>query len=120
MGKVETQISAERDSQFLSCLLFDRNSPMKTARRWLASIVLLALAVLDSNGAPNKEGHGSPPYRPVVRFRHKVLMAFFLHLLCVTTNASAFAKYETNYHSAFFSHQMTLLWLLFFCPLQKT
>uniref|UniRef100_A0A3B4TZC3 Follistatin-like 5 n=1 Tax=Seriola dumerili TaxID=41447 RepID=A0A3B4TZC3_SERDU len=44
---------------------------MKTARWWSAAILLLGLAVLGADGRPNKEGFGLPPYRPVVRFRHK-------------------------------------------------
>ncbi|XP_034454238.1 follistatin-related protein 5 isoform X2 [Hippoglossus hippoglossus] len=48
-----------------------RKRPMKTARWWSAAILLLGLAVLSADGRPNKEGFGSPPYRPVVRFRHK-------------------------------------------------
>lgn len=82
---------------------------MKTARWWSAAILLLGLSVLDADGRPNKEEFGSPPYRPIVRFRHKVLIAFFFHLLSVTRRMCAFAKYETNYSGAFVLHQMSLL-----------
>lgn len=64
---------------------------MKTARWWSAAILLLGLAVIGANGRPNKEGFGSPSYRPVVRFRHKVLIAFFFHLLSIKRGVGAFA-----------------------------
>ena len=92
---------------------------MKTARWWSFAVSLLGLAVLGTNGGPNKQGFGSPPYRPVVRFRHKVLIAFLFHLLSITRRLFAFAKYEANYSGAFMLHQMILLWWLFFCPLEK-
>ncbi|XP_017272968.1 follistatin-related protein 5 isoform X1 [Kryptolebias marmoratus] len=44
---------------------------MKTARWWSVAFLLLGLDVLGTSGRPNKEGFGSPPYRPVVKFRHK-------------------------------------------------
>uniref|UniRef100_A0A8C5GBS0 Follistatin-related protein 5 n=1 Tax=Gouania willdenowi TaxID=441366 RepID=A0A8C5GBS0_GOUWI len=48
-----------------------RERPMKTARPWSAALILLGLLVLGANGRPNKDGFGSQPYQPVVRFRHK-------------------------------------------------
>lgn len=93
---------------------------MKTARWWSAAILLLGLAVLGADGRPNKEGFGLPPYRPVVRFRHKVLIVFFFNLLSVTRDLSAFAKYKTNYSGTFLLHQMTLPRWLFFCLLKNT
>uniref|UniRef100_A0A665U9C4 Follistatin-like 5 n=1 Tax=Echeneis naucrates TaxID=173247 RepID=A0A665U9C4_ECHNA len=49
-------------------------------RWWSAVIFLLGLAVLGADGRPNKEGFGLPPYRPVVRFRHKDGIAESLRL----------------------------------------
>lgn len=65
---------------------------MKAARWWPVAILLLGVTVLGTSGAPNKEGYRLAPYRPVLRFRHKVfivipvfhlglqlLISFFLH-----------------------------------------
>lgn len=78
---------------------------MKTARWWPAAILLLGLAVLGANGRPNKEGFRSPPYRPVVRFRHKVLIAVFFSF----KGHCAFSKYRTYHSGAFYLHQTTLV-----------
>ncbi|XP_035506182.2 follistatin-related protein 5 isoform X1 [Scophthalmus maximus] len=48
-----------------------RKRPMTTARWWSAAIFLLGLAAPGADGRPDKDGFGAPPYRPVVRFRHK-------------------------------------------------
>ncbi|XP_072290890.1 follistatin-related protein 5 [Eucyclogobius newberryi] len=44
---------------------------MAAVRGWLACLSLLALTAVDGSGPSNKEGYGSPSYRPLVRFRHK-------------------------------------------------
>lgn len=73
---IEHPESLESRTHCSCSAFFDRKRPMKTARWWSAAILLLGLAVLGANGRPNGEGFGSPPYRPVVRFRHKVLIPF--------------------------------------------
>lgn len=70
---------------------------MKTARWWPAAVLLLGLAVLGTIARPNKEGFRSPPYRPVVRFRHKVSIAIFSFLLATREHCS-YSKYGTNYN----------------------
>lgn len=66
------QCVEELPSPFLC--FFDRKRPMKATRWWPVAILLLGVAVLGSNGAPNKEGYRLAAYRPVLRFRHKVLL----------------------------------------------
>lgn len=71
---------ASGESLYLVCLfVFDRKRPMKTARWWPAAILLLGLALVGANGRPSMEEFREPPYRAVVRFRHKVLTAVRLH-----------------------------------------
>lgn len=93
---------------------------MKTARWWSVAFLLLGLAVLGNNGRPNKEGFGSPPYRPVMKFRHKVLIALIFNLLCATRRHFVFAKFEgTIAIGAILMHGMTLVFFVFpFCHLK--
>ena len=73
---------------------------MKTARWGSAAILLLGLAVLGADGRPNKEGFGSPAYRPLVRFRHKVLTRLLSSFAVRNKRTHVllfFAKYKTNY-----------------------
>ncbi|XP_012987739.2 follistatin-related protein 5 isoform X2 [Esox lucius] len=57
------------------CVCTYRNTPMRT-HGWSSLAFLLGVASFGMevgvvDGRPDKEGFGPPPYRPVVRFRHK-------------------------------------------------
>lgn len=67
------QCVEEVPSPSLCVFFFDRKRPMKAPRWWPVAVLLLGVAGLGSSGAPNKEGPRLAPYRPVLRFRHKVL-----------------------------------------------
>ncbi|TWW55360.1 hypothetical protein D4764_09G0004090, partial [Takifugu flavidus] len=49
-----------------------RKRPMKATRWGPVAVLLLGVAILGSTGEPNKEGYRLTPYRPVLRFRHKI------------------------------------------------
>lgn len=101
----------EVHSPFL-CVFFDRKRPM-TATRWgPVAILLLGVAVLGSTGETNKEGYRLTPYRPVLRFRHKVLIAIFYHLHSIYK--WDIVLYRPNYSDAFY-----LIVLVVFLPAEK-
>lgn len=74
LGKVVSNLHGIVEERSPFSFGFDRKRPMKTARWWPVAILLLGSVVLGANGTPDKEGFRSSPYRPVVRFRHKVLI----------------------------------------------
>lgn len=69
--------------------------PMKTSRWGPVAILLLGVAVLSCNGEPNKEVYRLAPYRPVLRFRHKVLIVIFYHLQSLTSGTLFFIELIT-------------------------
>lgn len=112
------QSSGGHNSPFL--FGFWQEGPMKTARWWSVAFLLLGLAVLGNNGRPNKEGFGSPPYRPVMKFRHKVLIGLIFNLLSATRRHFVFAKFEVNCNRIYFdaSHDSGLF-VFPFCRLKR-
>lgn len=53
------------------CVLENRRRPMRRPGWRSLAVFLLGVMSLGVEGRPAKEGFGPPPYRPVVRFRHK-------------------------------------------------
>lgn len=99
-------VGGEPSPLFVCLFVFDRKRPMKTARWWPAAILLLVLAVVGANGRPSKEEFRAPPYRAVVRFRHKVLTAVLLHL--PTRGPFCFIPvWEKKYTGTLWLHQIT-------------
>uniref|UniRef100_A0A3B3WGB8 Follistatin-like 5 n=1 Tax=Poecilia mexicana TaxID=48701 RepID=A0A3B3WGB8_9TELE len=59
----------------------EHHSDMLLSDWWWVAILMVGISGLGATGRPDKEGFGSQTYRPVVKFRHKVLIAFSFHLL---------------------------------------
>lgn len=87
---------------------------MKATRWGPVAILLLGVAILGSTGEPNKEGYRLTPYRPVLRFRHKVLIAIFLSF--ALHNKWDTVLYRPNYSNAFYR---PLIVLVVFLPAEK-
>lgn len=69
-------------------LFSDRTTPVNMSKWWSTAILLLGLTIGNGDERPNKEVFGPLPNRPLVRFRHKVLISFFFWEFAVLNKRS--------------------------------